>query len=81
VEGRVQALLEAADDTHLEELKPCDMHKLIKSLKLRTAYGIDGISNECNRHLPRRPAVHLTLLLITASSYGIFQSLRKTQKS
>jgi hypothetical protein len=32
-------------------------------LKLRKACGIDGIPNECLRHLPRRPLVHLTHLL------------------
>jgi hypothetical protein len=31
-------------------------------LKLIKACGIDGIPNECLRHLPRRPLVHLTQL-------------------
>jgi hypothetical protein len=31
-------------------------------MKLRNACGIDGIPNECLRHLPRRPLVHLTHL-------------------
>jgi hypothetical protein len=31
-------------------------------LKLRKACGIDGIPNECLRHLPRRPLIHLTHL-------------------
>jgi hypothetical protein len=31
-------------------------------LKLRKACGIDGIPNECLRHLTRRPFVHLTHL-------------------
>jgi hypothetical protein len=31
-------------------------------LKLRKACGIDGIPNECLRHLPRTPLVHLTHL-------------------
>jgi hypothetical protein len=31
-------------------------------LKLKEACGIDGIPNECIRHLPRRPLVHLTHL-------------------
>jgi hypothetical protein len=30
VQDRVQALLEAADDTSLEKVRPCDMQKLIK---------------------------------------------------
>jgi hypothetical protein len=62
VEARVQALLEAADDNPLEKIRPCDIQKLIRSLKLRKACGIDGIPNECLRHLPRRPLVHLTHL-------------------
>jgi hypothetical protein len=33
VEAIVQALLEAADDTPLEKVRPCDTMKLIKSLK------------------------------------------------
>jgi hypothetical protein len=62
VEARVQALLEAADDTPLEKVRPCDMQKLVKSLKLRKACEIDGIPNECFRHLPRRQLVQLTHL-------------------
>jgi hypothetical protein len=31
-------------------------------LKLRKACGLNGIPNECLRHLPRRPLVHLTHL-------------------
>jgi hypothetical protein len=31
-------------------------------LELRKAHGIDGIPNECLRHLPRLPLVHLTHL-------------------
>jgi hypothetical protein len=63
VEARVQALLEAVDDNPSEKVRPCDLQKLIKSLKLRKACGIDSIPNECLRHLPRRPLVHLTDLL------------------
>jgi hypothetical protein len=43
-------------------LRPCDLQKLLNSLKLKKACGIDGIPNECLRHLPRRPLVHLTHL-------------------
>jgi hypothetical protein len=35
----------------------------INSLKLRKACGIDGIPNECLRHLPRRPLVYLTHII------------------
>jgi hypothetical protein len=63
VEARVQALLEAEDNDSPEKLRPCDLQKLINSLKLNKAYGIDGIPNEYLRHLPRRPLVHLTHLI------------------
>jgi hypothetical protein len=42
VDVRVQALIEAADDTPLEKVRPCDIQKLIKSLKLRKASGIES---------------------------------------
>jgi hypothetical protein len=38
------------------------MQKLIQSLKLRMACGIDGILNERLRHLQRRPLVYFTHL-------------------
>jgi hypothetical protein len=63
VEARIQALLEAEENDPTKEMRPCDLLKLISSLKLRKAYGIDGIPNECLRHLPRRPLVHLTNLI------------------
>jgi hypothetical protein len=62
VEANVQALLETEDVTPSEKIRPCDLKKLIDSLKLKKACGIDGIPNECLRHLPRRPLVHLTHL-------------------
>jgi retron-type reverse transcriptase len=46
-----------------EKIRPCDLLKLISSLKLEKARGIDGIPNECLRHLPRRLLVHLTHLI------------------
>jgi hypothetical protein len=60
VESTVQALLTSADDTPLGKVRPCDIHKLANSLKLRKAFVFDGIPNECLRHLLRRPLVHLT---------------------
>jgi hypothetical protein len=54
----IQALLAFVDGTP----RPCDIHKLANSLKFRRACGLDGIPNECLRHLPRRPLVHLTHL-------------------
>jgi hypothetical protein len=62
VEARVQALLESVDNKIPERIRPCDIQKLINSLKLRKSCGFDGIPNECLRHLPRRPLVHLTHL-------------------
>jgi hypothetical protein len=60
--AKVYALLETVGDTPLEKVRPCDIQKLINLLKLRKACRIDGIPNECLRHLPRRPLVHLTHL-------------------
>jgi hypothetical protein len=53
VGSTVQALLASADATPLGKLRPCDIQKLANSLKLRKSYGLDGIPNECIRHLPR----------------------------
>jgi hypothetical protein len=62
VEARVQALLEAADNNPQQRIRPCDLQKLLNSLKLKKACGIDGIPNECLMHLARRPLVYLTRL-------------------
>jgi hypothetical protein len=45
VEARVQALLETVDNKLPQRIRPCDLRKLINSLKLRKARGIDGIPN------------------------------------
>jgi hypothetical protein len=63
MEARVQTLLEAVYNSPPQRVRPCDLQKSISSLKLRQACGIDGIPNECLRHLPRRPFAHLTHLL------------------
>jgi hypothetical protein len=63
MEARVQALLEAADNNPPERIRPCDLQKLLNSLKLKKSCGIDGIPNECLGHLSRRPLVHLTHLI------------------
>jgi hypothetical protein len=52
---RVQALLTSVDDTPLEKVRPCDIQKLVKTLKLRKACGLDGIPNKFLGHLPRKP--------------------------
>jgi hypothetical protein len=62
VEAKVQALLETVDKNSRRRIRPCEVQKLIKSLKLRNTCGIDGIPNECLRYLPRRPLVYLTHL-------------------
>jgi hypothetical protein len=62
VKAKVQALLKSVDQNPPERIRPCDVQKLIKSLKLRKACGFGGIPNECLRHLPRRPLVHVTHL-------------------
>jgi hypothetical protein len=45
VEAGVQALLETVDNNPPQKIRPCDLQKLINSLKLRKARGIDGIPN------------------------------------
>jgi hypothetical protein len=62
VEARVQALFEAVDSNPPDRIRPCELQNLINSLKLRKACGIDGTPNECLRHLPSLPLVHLTHL-------------------
>jgi hypothetical protein len=78
VEARFQTLLQTVDYSPLERVRPCDVQKIIKTLKLKKACGIDGIPNECLRHLPR-PLVHLTHLTITFG-YHIFLCLGRKQK-
>jgi hypothetical protein len=63
VESRIEALLEAEDNDPCEKIRPHDLLKLISSLELRKARGIDEIPNEYLRHLPKRPLVHLTHLI------------------
>jgi hypothetical protein len=61
VETTVKALFASVSGTPLGK-RPCDIYILSNELKLRKACGLDGIPNECLRHLPRRPLVHLTHL-------------------
>jgi hypothetical protein len=53
-------MLASVDDIQLGKVRPCDIHQLGNSLKLRKVRGLDDISNECLRYLPRRPLTHLT---------------------
>jgi hypothetical protein len=46
VVARVQALFEAVDDDLPERVRPCDIQKLINSLKLRKICSMAGIPNE-----------------------------------
>jgi hypothetical protein len=81
-EARVPALLEDVDNSPPQRIRPCDLQKLIHSLKMRKTCGIDGILNECLRHLPRRPLVYTWhIYSITAFGCPIFQVLGRNQKS
>jgi hypothetical protein len=80
VEARVQTLLEATDNNSPERIRPCDLQKLVNSLKLRKACGIDGISNECLRQLPRRHLVHLTHLINHCLRFSHFPTPWKDAK-
>jgi hypothetical protein len=63
-----------------ERVRPCDLQKLIYSLKMRKACRLDGIPNECLRHLPRRPLVHLTHLFNHCVRLSHFPSSWKEAK-
>jgi hypothetical protein len=80
VEATVQALLVAVVNDPPEKVRPCDLQKLINSLKLKKAFGIDGIPNESLRHLPRRPLVHLTNLINHCIRLSHFPSSWKEAK-
>jgi hypothetical protein len=64
-ERQVEASLRfgaSLDGTPLGKVRPCDMHNLANSLKLKKACGLSDIPNECLKHLPRKPLVYLTHL-------------------
>jgi hypothetical protein len=50
--------------TPSERIRRCDLLKLITSLKLKKACVMEGIPNECLRHLPRRPPISLITVLV-----------------
>jgi len=75
-----EELLQGEVKTPIERVRPCDVQKLIHTLKLRKACGIDGIPNECLRHLPRRPLVHLTHLFNHCLRLSYFPSSWKETK-
>jgi hypothetical protein len=80
METTVQGTLETDDTDTPEKIKSCDLKKLIEKLKLMKACGIDGISNECLRRLPRRPLFHLTHLLNHCLRLSYFPSSWKEAK-
>jgi hypothetical protein len=63
VEATVRTLLGAIENNSPEGIRPCELQKLVNSLKIRKACGIDGIPNKCLRQLPIIPLVHLTHLI------------------
>jgi hypothetical protein len=73
VEARFPALFEAVDDSRPKKVRPHEVQKLIKSLKLTNAFGIHEIPRECLRRLPRRPhissdtRIYLLLLAVAFS--------------
>jgi hypothetical protein len=77
---RIQALLASVDYIPYGKVGPCGIPKLANSLKLRKACGLDGIPNECLRHLPRRPLVHLTHLFNHCLRLSYFQKPWKEAK-
>jgi hypothetical protein len=79
VEARVQALLEAVGDSPQERVRPCDVQNILKTLKLKKACGIDGIPNECLRHLKGGHWHTLRIYLTIASGYHIFLCLGRKQ--
>jgi hypothetical protein len=60
LEATVQALLPTVDEGTLVKFRPCVVSKELQYLKLGKACGLDGIPNECIRHLPRTPLVRAT---------------------
>jgi hypothetical protein len=81
VKDRVHDLLQFVDNTPPpERIRPCDLQKLMNSLKLKKAWRIYGIPNECLRRLPGRPLVHLTHLINNCIRLSHFSKSRKETK-
>jgi hypothetical protein len=76
---KFEALLATVEDT-LVNFRPCDFSIEIESLRLRKAYGFDGIPNEYLRHLSRKPLVHLTHLFNHCMRLGQFPATWKDAK-
>jgi hypothetical protein len=80
VEARVESLLEAVKNKFPERIRPCDLQKLISSLKLRKSCEFYSIPNECLRHLPRGLLVHLTHLFNHCLQLSLFPKSLKEAK-
>jgi hypothetical protein len=78
--GKWWAEFEAVDDSPPERVRHFDVQKLINSFNLKKGYGIYGIANECRRHLPRRPLLHLTHLFSHCLRLSHFSSSWKEAK-
>jgi hypothetical protein len=80
MEARIQALLADENSNPPEKIRPCDLQKLINILTLKKTSGINGITNESLKHLPRRPLVHLTHLINHCIRLSYFPHLGRKQK-
>jgi hypothetical protein len=79
VEARVQALLETIEDSPPERVRPCGIQKIIKALKLKKVFGIDGIPNECLRPFQEDHWYTLLIYLTIAFGYVTFLCLGRKQ--
>jgi hypothetical protein len=80
VKGRGQGKLEAVNDSPPEKMCPCDVQKLINSLKHRTFCAIYDIQNECLGQIPSRVLVNLTHLFNHCFRVSRFPSSQKEAK-
>jgi hypothetical protein len=81
VKVRVRAVSEAVNNNLPDKERPCHVQNLIKALKLRKTCAIDGIPNECLRHLPRKPLINLSHLFNHCFRLSQFPLPRKETKA
>jgi hypothetical protein len=62
VEARVQALPEGVDNNPPERIRPCDLEKLINSLKFIKDCAIDGTPNEVLMQFSKKTFVSFNAL-------------------
>jgi hypothetical protein len=79
VETGVQALLAYVENTQLRKVRPCDVHKLVYSVKLREACGLHGIPNECSGIFKEDHWYIRHIYLIIAFGCPIFLNLGRKQ--